>query len=62
VIGSSVSHVVGWGPDTRGFFAPNNPSLHRVAAASSGERSVVTLNETSHLRGSGLPMGLFQES
>ena len=33
----------------------------RVAAASTGERSVVTLNETSHLRGSGLPMGLFQE-
>jgi probable phosphoglycerate mutase len=62
VIGSYVSHVVGLGPDTRGFFYPNYTSIHRVAAAASGERSVVTLNETSHLRGSGLPMGLFQES
>ena len=44
----------------RGFFYPNYTSIHRVAAARSGERSVVTLNETSHLRGSGLPIGLFQ--
>ena len=43
------------------FFHPNYTSIHRVAAASSGERSVLTLNETSHLRGSGLPVGLFQE-
>ena len=46
----------------RGFFYPNYTSIHRVAAASSGERSVVTVNETSHLRGTGLPMGLFQNS
>ncbi len=45
----------------RGFFYPNYTSIHRVAAASSGERSVVTINETSHLRGSGLPMGMFQQ-
>jgi probable phosphoglycerate mutase len=62
VIGSYLSHVVGLGPSTNGFFYPNYTSIHRVAAASTGERSVVTLNETSHLRGSGLPMGLFQES
>ena len=31
-----------------------------MAAARSGERSVVTVNETSHLRRTGLPMGLFQ--
>ena len=45
----------------RGFFYPNYTSIHRIAAASGGERSVVTVNETSHLRGSGLPMGLFQQ-
>ena len=44
----------------RGFFYPNYTSINRVAAASSGERSVITINETSHLRGTGLPMGLFQ--
>jgi probable phosphoglycerate mutase len=42
------------------FFYPNYTSIHRVAAARTGERSVVTLNETSHLRSTGLPMGLFQ--
>ncbi len=45
----------------RGFFYPNYTSIHRVAAASTGERSVVTINETSHLRGSGLPIGMFQQ-
>jgi probable phosphoglycerate mutase len=29
-------------------------------AASTGERSIVTINETSHLRGTGLPVGLHQ--
>ena len=43
------------------FFYPNYTSIHRVAAARSGERSVVTINETSHLRNTGLPMGLFQK-
>jgi probable phosphoglycerate mutase len=62
VIGSYLAHVLGLGVDARPFFYPNYTSIHRVAAASTGERSVVTLNETSHLRGSGLPMGLFQES
>jgi probable phosphoglycerate mutase len=51
--------VLGLGPQ-RGFFYPNYTSIHRVAAARSGERSVVTINETSHLRSTGLPMGLFQ--
>jgi probable phosphoglycerate mutase len=62
VIGSYLGHVLGLGADARPFFYPNYTSIHRVAAASTGERSVVTINETSHLRGSGLPMGLFQES
>lgn len=48
-------------PDPHGFFYPNYTCINRVAAARSGERSIVTVNETSHLRGSGLPMGLFQK-
>jgi len=60
IINGYLSHVLGLGEVTRGFFYPNYTSINRVAAASSGERSVVTVNETSHLRGTGLPMGLFQ--
>ncbi len=44
--------------DPSGFFYPNYTSIHRVMAARSGERSVLTLNETAHLRGTGLPMGI----
>jgi 2,3-bisphosphoglycerate-dependent phosphoglycerate mutase len=61
VINGYLSHVLGLGSFARGFFYPNYTSINRVAAASSGERSVVTINETSHLRGTGLPMGLFQK-
>lgn len=35
------------------FFEPDYTSVSRFAAASSGERSVVSLNEVSHLRGLG---------
>ncbi len=59
-INGYLSHVLGLGEFARGFFYPNYTSINRVAAASSGERSIVTVNETSHLRGTGLPMGLFQ--
>lgn len=59
VINAYLSHVLGLG-NKRGFFYPNYTSIHRVAAARSGERSIVTVNETPHLRGTGLPMGLFQ--
>jgi 2,3-bisphosphoglycerate-dependent phosphoglycerate mutase len=41
------------------FFYPNYTSINRVAAARSGQRSILTLNETPHLRGTGLPIGLF---
>lgn len=61
VINAYLSHILGLEPGQRGFFYPNYTSINRVAAASSGERSVVTVNETAHLRGSGLPMGLFQK-
>lgn len=59
VINGYLSHILGL-ESQQGFFYPNYTSIHRVAAARSGERSVVTINETSHLRGTGLPMGLFQ--
>lgn len=59
VINAYLAHVLGI-TTTVGFFYPNYTSIHRVAAAGTGERSVVTVNETSHLRGTGLPMGLFQ--
>ena len=60
VINGYLAHVLGLAEFTRGFFYPNYTSIHRVAAASSGERSIVTINETAHLRGTGLPMGVFQ--
>lgn len=49
------------GDDRTGFFYPNYTSIHRVAASRSGVRSIITINETSHLRNTGLPMGLFQK-
>jgi probable phosphoglycerate mutase len=59
VIAGYLTHILGL-DDPHGFFYPNYTSIHRVAAARSGERTIVTLNETSHLRRTGLPMGLFQ--
>ncbi len=58
VINGYLAHVLGI--EGSGFFYPNYTSIHRIAAAGSGERSIVTINETSHLRGSGLPMGIVQ--
>ncbi len=60
VINVYAAHVLGLTTSGPGFFYPNYTSINRFAAASSGERAVLTLNETSHLRGSGLPIGLFQ--
>lgn len=59
VINAYIAHILEY-KDPTGFFYPNYTSINRIAAASSGERSVVTVNETSHLRGSGLPIGIFQ--
>ncbi len=58
VINAYLAHVLGLGMQQ--FFYPNYTSIHRVAAARTGERSIVTVNETAHLRRTGLPMGLFQ--
>jgi len=60
VINTYIATVLGLPADPPGFFYPNYTSIHRVAASRSGVRSVVTLNETSFLRGTGLPMGLVQ--
>ena len=57
VINTYVAHVLGLAPTT-GFFYPNYTSIHRIIAARSGERTISTLNETFHLRGTGLPIGL----
>jgi probable phosphoglycerate mutase len=60
VINSYLCHVLGLVSPRGGFFYPNYTSINRIAAARGGIRSIVTVNETSHLRGTGLPMGLFQ--
>lgn len=60
VINAYLGHVLGVAFTPPGFIYPNYTSLHRIAASRSGVRSVVTVNETPHLRHSGLPMGLFQ--
>lgn len=61
VINTYIATVLGLPADPPGFFYPNYTSIHRVAASRSGVRSVVTLNETPFLRGTGLPMGLVQK-
>jgi probable phosphoglycerate mutase len=60
VINSYLAQILGLDLIGNGFFYPNYTSIHRVAASSGGARSLVTLNETAHLRGTGLPMGLLQ--
>jgi probable phosphoglycerate mutase len=61
--GGVLSAYLGWVlkvPDSQSFFYPNYTSIHRIAAARSGERSILTVNETFHLRGTGLPTGLYK--
>ena len=48
VINTWAAHVIGI--ELRLFFAPVYASIHRFMAASSGERSLESLNETQHLR------------
>jgi probable phosphoglycerate mutase len=61
VINVYLASVLGLPTTPPGFFYPNYTSIHRIAASRSGVRSVITVNETSHLRNTGLPMGLFQK-
>lgn len=60
VINTYLAAVLGLDPARPGFFYPNYTSIHRVMAAGTGQRSVLTINETAHLRGTGLPIGLHQ--
>ncbi|MEO6571566.1 MAG: histidine phosphatase family protein, partial [Ilumatobacteraceae bacterium] len=48
VINVYLASLLGVTTEPPGFFYPNYTSIHRVAASSSGVRSVVTVNETSH--------------
>ena len=48
VINVWTAHVIGFTP--RLFFNPDYTSINRFQCASSGERSVITLNEAVHLR------------
>lgn len=61
VINLFLASILGLSFRPPGFFYPNYTSINRVAASRSGVRSVVTVNETAHLRNTGLPMGLFQK-
>lgn len=61
VINLVLAGVLGIIREGPGFFYPNYTSIHRVAASRSGVRSIITINETAHLRNTGLPMGLFQK-
>ena len=61
VINLVLAAVLGIDREGPGFFYPNYTSIHRVAASRNGVRSVVTINETAHLRHTGLPMGIFQK-
>jgi 2,3-bisphosphoglycerate-dependent phosphoglycerate mutase len=49
VINAYLSSVLGL--DVGNFFLPNYTSISRVAAARTGVRSIVSINESSHLRG-----------
>lgn len=49
VINIWAASVLGLGPSM--FFNPDYTSVNRFAAASTGERSLVSLNEVAHLRG-----------
>jgi len=58
VINAYLARVLGT-PDSTSFFYPNYTSINRVVASSAGQRQVLTINETGHLRGTGLPIGLY---
>lgn len=58
VINEYLSHVLGL--ESAQFFYPNYTSIHRIAASGRGHRSILSINETSHLRGTGLPVGIFR--
>jgi 2,3-bisphosphoglycerate-dependent phosphoglycerate mutase len=44
-------------PHVVGFFHPNYTSIHRILVSERG-RTCIAMNETAHLRGTGLPLGM----
>lgn len=58
VINSYLARILNT-PESSGFFYPNYTSIHRVVAARTGQRQIISINETAHLRGTGLPIGLY---
>jgi 2,3-bisphosphoglycerate-dependent phosphoglycerate mutase len=58
VVNAYLARVLGT-PDSSAFFYPNYTSIHRVVAGRGGQRQILSINETPHLRGSGLPIGLY---
>jgi probable phosphoglycerate mutase len=62
VVNVYLGEVLGLPVDRRGFHYPNYTSIHRVAASRGGVRTIVTINETAHLRNTGLLRGLIQKS
>jgi len=58
VINAYLTHILHI-EDASGFFYPNYTSIHRLAAGRAGQRTVLSLNETAHLRGTGLRVGHF---
>jgi len=59
VVNAYLAHLLGRS-EAGAFFAPDYTSIHRIAASRRGHRAILTLNETAHLRGTGLPVGLFE--
>jgi 2,3-bisphosphoglycerate-dependent phosphoglycerate mutase len=60
VLSAYLSHILGMGIlPSGGFFYPNYTSIHRIIASGRGHRQVVSINETAHLRGTGLPIGMY---
>lgn len=55
VVNAWTAHVMGMEPKM--FFNPNYTSISRYMGASSGERSIITLNEHTHLQGLGSNLG-----
>ncbi len=57
VIARYTATILGLPWERTGFFMPLYTSITRVAANSAGLRSIITANETPHLKGTGLPTG-----
>ena len=52
VINAYIGHILG--VDRSLWFEPKYTSIHRILASRRGDRSIHTLNETAHLRGTNL--------